>query len=735
MKKKQARGFLIAGIFIINNAALTQTVEKTILDDPLNSTGFSYPGVSREVEGGSFGSFPIPGTGQSVQGWKVTGDADLVVYDLGRYISKGSLEIEVTAFQPALDGTRVQNKAERHHVLAMFRSPWGGHHSVEALDTFWDLHTGDYYQPGIKFMADAYYTNNDAELSEPNPSSWDKSQTYDLKIVWGNNPNISGEFQVQYFRGQDAPLTIPYHQKPELRYIYVGRDHTVSGDLITNFMGNQWPAMRDAQGPIYSNLLVKEIVSASDVTPPSINNLSVSQFANGGRVHWDTNESNVVFYVEHGTSSSNLNERTRVLDPPSSSTGPFSTLLDGLSPSTTYYFRVVGIDNAGNIGFSAIDQFTTYSGSSYLDSWYIFKPVADTYVERNKLPDPQTGTTYDHLYGVERARGNFGWMNLMMAHGRIIYMQFDVTGLSSTPSVVTLRLHGRQGEASGFKIKQFTPLQPDWEMNATWNNRLNYFTSLNEAEEINRVNETIAGEWHEVDVSYATPVQEGSTYKYYFGLVGFRDTPVTNGLDPVSFDSGESTNFQPELEIRMLPKPDFTDVNVSLPGVRKGKVAWGDYDGDGDLDIFLNGEYDTNNMLFMSKIYRNSNGEFVETSNNLAPVQGADMAWGDFDMDNDLDILLAGYLPGAGYVTKVYRNNNGSFSEISASASLAGAGYGSVAWGNFNNDGYLDIVLNGTTSTGQLTQVYRGKLAGSSRSWIEHGGPMLSLADGSVAWG
>ena len=69
------------------------------------------------------------------------------------------------------------------------------------------------------------------------------------------------------------------------------------------------------------------------------------------------------------------------------------------------------------------------------------------------------------------------------------------------------------------------------------------------------------------------------------------------------------------------------------------------------------------------------------------------VAWGDYDNDGDLDILLAGYTESA-YVSKVYRNDGGgAFTDIGAA--LTGVRDCSVAWGDYDNDGDLDILLAG----------------------------------------
>jgi len=80
------------------------------------------------------------------------------------------------------------------------------------------------------------------------------------------------------------------------------------------------------------------------------------------------------------------------------------------------------------------------------------------------------------------------------------------------------------------------------------------------------------------------------------------------------------------------------------------------------------------------------------------------VAWGDYDNNGALDILLAGWST-SGHVTRVYRNDGGSFSD--ANAGLPGFSHGDVAWGDYDNDGDLDILLAGA----QITRIYRNNSA------------------------
>ena len=157
-------------------------------------------------------------------------------------------------------------------------------------------------------------------------------------------------------------------------------------------------------------------------------------------------------------------------------------------------------------------------------------------------------------------------------------------------------------------------------------------------------------------------------------------------------------------EIYKNTKGVFTPVNAGLKGVAGGSAAaWGDYDNDGDLDILLAGEESSG--LASAKIYRNTNGVFNDIAAPLTGVADCALAWGDYDSDGNLDILLAGRQSNGVRLAKVYRNTNGSFFDVNAS--LVGIDGGSAVWGDFDNDGDLDILLTGDAANGPVAKVYR----------------------------
>ena len=173
----------------------------------------------------------------------------------------------------------------------------------------------------------------------------------------------------------------------------------------------------------------------------------------------------------------------------------------------------------------------------------------------------------------------------------------------------------------------------------------------------------------------------------------------------------------------------FTDIGASLTGVVTGSIAWGDYDNDGDLDILLAGD----GFGAVAKVYRNDGGGvFTDIGAGLTGVYQAAAAWGDYDNDGDLDILLAGSNSGGNPVTMVYRNDGGgSFTDIGAA--LVGIYMGSVAWGDYDNDGDLDILLAGGSNSGLVSKVYRNDGGGV---FTDISAALVGVYDkGAVAWG
>src|SRR5262249_614919 len=107
-------------------------------------------------------------------------------------------------------------------------------------------------------------------------------------------------------------------------------------------------------------------------------------------------------------------------------------------------------------------------------------------------------------------------------------------------------------------------------------------------------------------------------------------------------------------------------------------VAWFDYDNDGRLDpFFANGADLTAGKPSPGNVlYRNlGNGRFVDTTAK-AGVAGTGMfatgvTVGDYDNDGFLDIYVTGY----GSNQLFHNNGDGTFTDVTAKAGLAGGGW------------------------------------------------------------
>jgi hypothetical protein len=155
--------------------------------------------------------------------------------------------------------------------------------------------------------------------------------------------------------------------------------------------------------------------------------------------------------------------------------------------------------------------------------------------------------------------------------------------------------------------------------------------------------------------------------------------------------------YKNEGEVREGDSKQFTDVTeaagVGLTGSFR-QVSWIDYDNDGDVDLFV-GLRDKPNVLF-----RNDGGKFMDVAADLGvadPRRTVGAAWFDYDMDGDLDLVVANM---DGDANGLFRNDGASFVDVAAEAGLADGGrtlgstdFGSVrpSVADFDNDGYIDV--------------------------------------------
>jgi enediyne biosynthesis protein E4 len=227
---------------------------------------------------------------------------------------------------------------------------------------------------------------------------------------------------------------------------------------------------------------------------------------------------------------------------------------------------------------------------------------------------------------------------------------------------------------------------------------------------------------------------------------GFDDILVTNvGPDVLYLNNGDGT---------------FRDASV-VAGIQGGErwhsgCAFGDYDGDGDLDLYVSNyvQFDlaqarqipdyqasrlpgARSIVLGPQVYKPTPHEFYEnvgggrfkdtsvklaagdgrprgTAPTAAAGKGFGVVWADYDNDGDPDIFVANdRMPNF-----LFRNNGDkTFTEVAVPAGVAVDASGSpLAWmgvdmADFNGDGWLDLVV--TTFSGEHTTLFRNNQDGT----------------------
>lgn len=189
------------------------------------------------------------------------------------------------------------------------------------------------------------------------------------------------------------------------------------------------------------------------------------------------------------------------------------------------------------------------------------------------------------------------------------------------------------------------------------------------------------------DVSVASGIASIATR--LFAATWF-DFDKDGNLDLFLATVGKSSN----IFLRNLGNKTFADLSstVNLTGLftdTRG-IAAGDYDRDGDIDIFVPNTGPTKNYLF-----RNDGNVFSEVSASSGvdfPSDDSHNAeFADYDNDGDLDLLFGNTANGGSL--RLLKNEKGVFSEVTVISGLNPTyTYGS-SFNDFDNDGYLDLLL------------------------------------------
>jgi subtilisin-like proprotein convertase family protein len=160
----------------------------------------------------------------------------------------------------------------------------------------------------------------------------------------------------------------------------------------------------------------------------------------------------------------------------------------------------------------------------------------------------------------------------------------------------------------------------------------------------------------------------------------------------------------------------------SVEGHATESLAWGDYDGDGDLDLAEGNDGQPD------RVYRNDEADLAPAWASEDADRTNSLAWGDYDNDGDLDLVTGNGVFPSGEPNRVYRNDAGSLTARAAWATLEADATYSVAWGDYDGDGDLDLMAGNGYHPSRL---YRNDGASLTLDWSS---PAAEETN-SLAWG
>lgn len=148
--------------------------------------------------------------------------------------------------------------------------------------------------------------------------------------------------------------------------------------------------------------------------------------------------------------------------------------------------------------------------------------------------------------------------------------------------------------------------------------------------------------------------------------------------------------------------PDAAGLLTAVGGVDDGSImAMADYDNDGLMDLSMTG--DGNVLALYHHLPDNTFVEVTSAAGITVDRDSQGMAWGDYNNDGFVDLYIAHGQGGkASTAGTLYRNNgNGTFTDVTTSAGLPKVGnFWVPLWGDYDNDGLLDLFI---TNPGPLS--------------------------------
>lgn len=204
--------------------------------------------------------------------------------------------------------------------------------------------------------------------------------------------------------------------------------------------------------------------------------------------------------------------------------------------------------------------------------------------------------------------------------------------------------------------------------------------------------------------SFNAEAQYGYGNSVFGGGVSFVDFDG-DGWDDLTYSTDQTQEI-----IFLKNDGDGTFTKITLLGIdgsRQAKsVMWVDYDNDGDKDFF------TTSVFGQNRFYENTGNMIFTDITTTCGIFTDDLltygaSFGDIDNDGDLDLFISNRDTNAANRNFLYRNDNGTFVDISSGAGIVMVGELSFcsSFFDYDNDGYQDIYV--ANDKAQMNRLYK----------------------------
>jgi len=196
--------------------------------------------------------------------------------------------------------------------------------------------------------------------------------------------------------------------------------------------------------------------------------------------------------------------------------------------------------------------------------------------------------------------------------------------------------------------------------------------------------------WQSSDIDYHGHLDVGDV-----NADGYPDVAVSVYIGAAGFSQPGKVKLYMNNAGTLSSNPDW----ISHDAVYTFSCAFGDADGDGDLDLAVSGGESYNNNPEQLRIYYNNGGmlDSLPGWKSQSSIYSYDVNWADFDNDGDLDVVFAG----ESYPNRIFENFGDSISTTPTWQSTDASQYAnSLFVGDINNDSFIDLAISDNSQLG-----------------------------------